>query len=345
MSIRIGVVGLGKIGERHLNAYSSMKDVEIGGICDINLELLKHTAANLNVQPFESVDALLESDISAVDICTPTEYHHNAIIKALDNGKHVFCEKPLTYSMEYAQAIKEKSEQTGKVIMVGYLYRFHPSFELLRDIIKKNIIGKPYYASFRLGGRGGHRAWKHKANTAGGATFDMLTHMLDLALLNFGEPTEIEPLYSDIILKERMIDGELVQVDAEDCTLSRLRTNGTQIFLQSDLITPSFMNTVEVHGDNGSFFGSIVSRFPTTVYCKEPIDIYDRGENVFNFAPINLIAKELGYFVDCITNGSDPTNSVYESIKIIRITEELKRKTLLNNKLNRMLEGQEIAGK
>lgn len=341
MTIKVGLIGLGKIGERHLNAWTSLDGAEVRGLFDVNAKAAEHCGAKNRVRVFDSIAQLMETDLDVVDVCVPTDYHHEIILQALDSGKHVFCEKPLTYTMEHARNIKAKAEETGKLVMVGYLYRFHPSFDLFRKVMGKHVIGNPYYATFRIGGRGGHRAWKHQANRAGGATFDMLTHMIDLALFYFGKPTEVEPLYSDIVLRERMIDNEKVHVDAEDCTIVRMRTNGTQILLQGDLITPSFVNTVEIHGDNGSFFGSIVPRFPTTLYCNEPADIYDRGENLFQFPPTNLIEKELGRFVDCIMGKATLTNTIDESIAILEITEEIKRKLQLNKTLNRILAGQE----
>lgn len=327
MKVRVGIAGLGKIGERHLNAYFGLRDVEVKGYYDSDDTLINKYSKLNKVTPFTDINSLVENDeIDAIDVCLPTAEHHEVILKALHNNKHVFCEKPLTHKLEYAEEIKRKSDEVGRTLMVGYLYRFHPSFELLGDVLRKGVIGKPYYAIFRIGGRGGHKTWKHQLDKGGGAAFDMLTHMLDLALYYFGEPLKSTLLFSDIILKERFIDGEKVQVSAEDCILVHLETGaGVQAFLQADLVTPSFMNSVEVHGENGSFFGSIISRFPTIVYCKEPRDVYDRGENVFNFPPTNLIEKELRYFIDCISNSDSHRSSLEDSIKTLRIIEQVRR--------------------
>jgi len=323
----VGIAGLGKIGERHLNAYSGLRNVEVRGYYDSDDTLINKYSKLSKVAPFTNINSLVENDeIDAIDVCLPTSEHHEVILKALHNNKHVFCEKPLTHKLEYAKEIKRKSEEVGSTLMVGYLYRFHPSFELLKEVLSKEVIGKPYYAIFRIGGRGGHKAWKHKLDEGGGATFDMLVHMLDLALYYFGEPAKSTLLFSDIILKERFIDGEKVEVTAEDCILVHMETEaGVKALLQADLITPSFMNSVEVHGDNGSFFGSIISRFPTIVYCKEPRDVYDRGENVFNFPPTNLIENELRHFIDCISNSDSPKSSIEDSINTLRIIEQIRR--------------------
>lgn len=326
MKVKIGIVGLGRMGERHINAYSAIEGVEIAGLYDADKALMEQVSRQYRIPCFNSLEHLIESDIDALNVCIPTYLHHEAILKALQSGKHVFCEKPLTHKLEYAQEIKRVAEEYGKIVMVGYLNRFHPAFELLKEVLDKGIIGIPYYALFRIGGRGGHRAWKHRADKGGGAILDMLTHMLDLALFYFGEPAEVTSLFSDTVLKERFIDGEKVQVDAEDCVFVRMRTKeGMQIFLQADLITPSFMNTVEVHGDNGSFFGSLMPLFPTIIYCKEPRDIYAQGENVLNLQAANLIEKELRYFVDCVTGSDSPRDMVEDSMQVLKVIEEVRR--------------------
>ena len=325
MVVRIGIVGLGKIGERHLNAYSNIENVEICGLCDADETLLRKYSTQYGIPACDTLEQLFTDKVDAVDICVPTYIHHDIILKILENGKDFFCEKPLTHKLEYAYEIKKVVEAYSRIGMVGYLYRFHPCFELLKDILNKRVIGKPYYAIFRLGGRGGHRAWKHKMDTGGGALLDMGTHMLDLALWYFGKPVEVSLLSSDVVLKERMIDGEKVEVDAEDCLVIRLKTTDVQIFLIADLITPSFVNTVEVHGDNGSFFGSIESQLPTIVYCKEPRDIYKIGENIFHFPMVNLVEKELGHFVECIRGVGSLRSSVEDSIEVLNIIEGVKK--------------------
>lgn len=326
MTIKVGIIGLGKIGERHVNAYANIPGVELKGFCDIDPTLLKNNPQLSNVPIFDNANFIInDPDIDVVDICIPTKSHHEIILQALENGKHVFCEKPLTHKKEYADQIKKAAKKFDRLVMVGYLYRFHPSFELLRDVLNKGIIGNPYYAIFRIGGRGGHRAWKHKVEDGGGAILDMMTHMLDLALCYFGNFEMVKPIFSEVLRSERIIDGKTVKVDAEDCIFIVAKTKTVQVFIEADLITPSFMNIVEVHGDNGSFIGSITTRIPTVLYLIEPRDIYDRGETVFNFPQINLIEKELQYFINCIQRSETPLNSLDDSITTSRIIEDIRR--------------------
>jgi predicted dehydrogenase len=313
--LRIGVIGCGKIAEKHLNAYKKIKTSEII-VSDI-VEKGKAIAQNYGVELNDNPDKLIEDpQVDAIDVCIPTPSHYEIILKALDNDKHVFCEKPLARNLWEAKEIEKKANQVNKVVMVGYIYRFHPAFEFARDIIKEKIIGEPYYAIFRLGGRGSHKAWKHIKETGGGAGNEMLVHMLDLILWFFDDIKNIKNLYMDTVLKEREIEGKNIAVDAEDLILLKIETkDAVNILCESDLITPSYMNYIEIQGTNGSLWTSILDYFPTIVYCKEPKGVYDRGHNLQNFLKVDLFENELGLFLENVQANMKP--------KINKIIEDL----------------------
>jgi myo-inositol 2-dehydrogenase / D-chiro-inositol 1-dehydrogenase len=318
---RIGVIGCGKIAEKHLAAYRKL-DVDIV-VSDI-VERGRMVAENYGAEWCPDPDELLsDPTVAAVDVCTPTPTHADFIIRALDEHKHAFCEKPLARNLEEAEAIRRKAEENGCFLMVGYLYRFHPAFQFAREIVREGIIGDPYFATLRLGGRGSHKAWKHKAETGGGAANEMLIHMLDLALWYFGEPAGVENLYTDTILSEREVEGELVQADAEDIVvLKLLHESGVTSLCESDLLTPGYMNHVEIQGSNGSILTSILDYVPTCVYCKEERGVFDRGQNFREFGKVDLFERELGHFL-AVINGEEreAVNSVHDSVRLMQVVE------------------------
>lgn len=324
--ITVGVIGCGRIGQRHIQAYKALENVAIIP-CDTDITLLQSTCRANNLRGPQTYESLLElPDLDAVDICVPTKQHHQIILDALDHGKDIFCEKPLTYSLDLAQQIKRKQEETGRTVMVGYLYRFAPSFQTLKQILDQRVIGEPYFAIFRVGGRGDQRPWNHMKSEAGGATLHMLVHILDLTLWYFGKPTSVELLKSKTFHKSRMIDGQLIEADVEDYVLLNLSMDGLEVICEADMVTPGYMNIVEVQGTNGSFFGSVLDYLPTLVYCKEASGSYAKGLNVFKNPYTNLFEKELQHFIDVLNNNADPTNSVDDSIKILKIIDALKPK-------------------
>jgi len=104
--IRVAVIGCGKIGARHLNAYRGIKRANIAAVCDLDEELVREAAKNYDAMNYDDYKGVLDSkDIDAVDVCVPTAIHHEVILEALDKGKAVFCEKPLSHRLEYAKQI------------------------------------------------------------------------------------------------------------------------------------------------------------------------------------------------------------------------------------------------
>ncbi|MFC1846258.1 Gfo/Idh/MocA family protein [Chloroflexota bacterium] len=318
--IKIGIIGSGKIAEKHLAAYKHIHGIELA-LSDIDnngQEIAQSYRVNWHNNPQE----LIASDlVDAIDICIPTVSHADYIIKALNCRKHVFCEKPMANTLEEAQKIKNVIKKTDSVFMEGYLYRFHPAIQLAKEIIDESIIGDPYYSILRLGGRGSHRSWKHQFDMGGGAAKEMMVHMLDLALWYFGGIKKVNKLYTDIILKKRLIEGKDVTIKAEDICLISLESNeGVRILCESDLITPSYMNYIEIHGTNGSLWTSILDYLPTIIYCIEPKGGYDRGHNYINFPKVDLFQKELSCFVNCMLGEEVPqNNSIEHSIEVLRL--------------------------
>jgi predicted dehydrogenase len=325
-SIKIGVIGCGKQAIKHVPALQKfgcevvLADLEQGAACRLADEFgLKHLASPKEV--FE------DGSIAAVSICTPTPSHFPLIKDAVKAGKHFFCEKPLASTYQEAKAIQEEVEQTDLVGMVGYLYRFHPAFQLVRDLILDGTVGRPYFASFRLGGRGSHRIWKHEKDKGGGAVNEMMVHMLDLVLWYFGKISSTKTILLDTVLTEREVEGQTIKADAEDLAIVHLETeSGLKIICESDLITPSYMNYLEIQATNGSILTSILDYIPSLVFCKKPRGSYQTGINVLNFPKVNLFERQLRYFLDCINDGSEPDrNTIRESVYLLELIDTIKK--------------------
>ena len=115
--VRIGIVGCGKIAQKHLRAYKKIDDVTIT-LTDA-LPTGKDVAREFEVAWVNDPEALIRSEeIDAIDVCVPTHLHASIVTNALQNGRHVFCEKPLTRKLEEAEMIMEKASEP-KVWLVG----------------------------------------------------------------------------------------------------------------------------------------------------------------------------------------------------------------------------------
>ena len=321
--MNIGIIGCGKISEKHILGYKNLSDINIV-VSDIDVQKAKTIAKNFGAEFVKDINGLISSDeIDAIDICVPTPYHKQYIIKALRANKHVFCEKPLCLNLKEALEIKKWAQKTDRILMVGYLYRFHPAFQFAKKVLDEGIIGTPHFAIFRLGGRGSHMPWKHKKGNGGGAILEMMVHKLDLIVWYFDKISKSKFLLNDVVIKSRKIGDKIYKVNAEDLVLLSLKSDMVNIICESDLISPSYMNYIEIHGDNGSIFTSILHFMPTIVFCKEARGVFNKGNNIFNFSMENLFEKELYHFIECINNNQKPLSSIDDSIKVFKILENV----------------------
>jgi myo-inositol 2-dehydrogenase / D-chiro-inositol 1-dehydrogenase len=322
--VSIGVVGCGKIAERHLHAYNRMTGVKVS-VTDLDPDVAAATAAAFHVPHVGALDGMLGHSYDAIDVCVPTPFHHEVVMAALRAGKHVFCEKPLCSTVPQALEIRAAADQANRTVAVGYLYRYHPAFKFIKQTLDDGIIGTPYFATLRLGGRGSAATWKHDSSTGGGASLEMLVHMLDLAMWMLGDFSDTRVHTAETLLRSRQINGRLEPATAEDVVIVSLVRDGARAICEADLVTPSYMNHVEIQGDEGSIFTSILHYLPTIVYCKEARDIFNKGNNFFNFSQTNLFDLELGAFVENLRTGIALRDSVDDAIRLLQVLAEVSR--------------------
>jgi predicted dehydrogenase len=191
---RIGIVGLGSVSQAfHLPLLSRMSDVEIVAICDQDRAKAQYVAEKFNVRRyynnFEKMLAI-EQDLVGVDICTPTMFHKDMAIAALERKNNVLVEKPLARSAKEAEEIATVAKKMHKSLMVGMNNRFRPDAMILKSFIEDNALGKIFYAK---------AGWFKKLNTSspwltqrtksgGGVVLDLGIVMFDLAMWMMGYP-------------------------------------------------------------------------------------------------------------------------------------------------------------
>jgi predicted dehydrogenase len=137
--LKIGVVGAGLIGQvEHIpNLLRLTKYFELVGVVDASA-MMRTELESRGLKAFSSYQSLLGTDIDAILIAAPDQYHAEITIAALKRGKHVFCEKPLCFSVAEAGEIAAARDAAGKVVQVGYMKRFDPSYELLLSLLPKD---------------------------------------------------------------------------------------------------------------------------------------------------------------------------------------------------------------
>jgi len=147
--IKVGFIGLGHNGIGHIEAHKRVGKSEIVALCDINPDRLRSASDRFGIEKtYISANELCEQpDIDAVSINTGDQFHTDPFLSALQNGKHIFIEKPLANTVEQVDIMvtyAQSADQNLK-IAVGYILRFNPVFEAIYNLCRSGELGKIYY--------------------------------------------------------------------------------------------------------------------------------------------------------------------------------------------------------
>jgi predicted dehydrogenase len=187
--LRLGLIGAGVIADVHAGSFKVIPNASITHVYADSEEDRAAFATKRGAAPVDTVDALLGADVDAVMVCTPTEKHADYTIRALEAGKHVFCEKPMALAIGDADRMIAAADRAGKVLMIGLVLRWFHEFTRLHQLVEAGTVGEPrIIRTSRVAGfPRGRDDWYADYSRSGGLAVDMLTHDYDFLRWCFGE--------------------------------------------------------------------------------------------------------------------------------------------------------------
>ncbi len=269
----IAMVGTKFMGRAHSNAY-----LKVGRFFDIPVEPVMHTVVGRDAsntaefarkwgwqQSATDWQQLVRDDsIHLVDVCTPNNLHAPVAIEALNNGRHVACEKPLADTLDNARQMRDAAQRSRGKSFVWYSYRGCPALALAHQMVKQGKLGRIYHLRANyLQGMGGPdmpMMWRFQSDVAGsGAHGDLNAHIVDAARFVTGEEiTEICGSIEETFIKERSVapgSSETAPVTVDDAVLflGRLSGGGVASFEATRVAMGNEnANRLEVNGEKGS---------------------------------------------------------------------------------------------
>ncbi|MEM7445962.1 MAG: Gfo/Idh/MocA family oxidoreductase [Pseudomonadota bacterium] len=225
--IRVGILGLG-IGVQHLEAYRTLPDLyTVRTLCDRDIGRAEQAAADLaSVDIEEEVDRVFEDpEIDLVDICLPPNLHYEVTKKALEEGKHVVCEKPLVGSLREVDELDQLSRARDRLLAPVFQYRYGPGLAALKALIAGGLAGKPYIASLETHWNRGAKyyaiPWRGTwAGENGGAVLGHAIHSHDLLCYVLGPVARISAVTATRVNPIETEDCAAVQFTMENGALA-----------------------------------------------------------------------------------------------------------------------------
>lgn len=337
--VRIGIIGAGAISKRHLNGYRQLPNVKVCSICDVNEATAKTRAQEFGIEKYftDAMDIITDPEIDAVSIVTPTFTHKDLVIAALENGKHVLCEKPPALNAKEAAMCEEVAKKTGKLLMYGFVVRFNKDTTFLKDYIATGALGKIYYVelariarAFRIGG------WfVNKELSGGGALIDSVIHQLDMALYLMGHPK----VHSVKGFASREIAGLPYKMKGVGAGWNSADTNsysheveslagglirfedGTSLYLKTSwaLNTTKPTKFVELCGTEG---GAILENGSIKLVTVDESGYYLESTPVLRDEFVGF-DREIAHFVDCCTGKTECICKPEQGTQIMQIIDAI----------------------
>lgn len=323
--MRILVIGSGSIGERHIK---NLKSLGVSGIsaCDRDKERAKYIKDKYEVKTFRDYEEAFNEDIDAVLVCTPTSAHIAPALAAIQQGCHVFIEKPISHTLEGVDNLIKEAKRKSLILMTGFNLRFHPNIQQIKKLLDRGEIGRPISARAHFGSyflyRLPYHSWKgYKEDYAarevgGGVILDAATHHIDYISWLFGKVKEVF-CYSDRI-------GSL-ELEAEDIAEILLKfETGAIASLHADFIQQPYQNKFEIIGEKGTITWSFD-------FTNNIVNLFSEAANKWqtlskgNFDYNETYAREIMHFIECIQGREQPTVDGIRGKEIMEIALAAKK--------------------
>jgi UDP-N-acetylglucosamine 3-dehydrogenase len=302
------VVGTGFWGKNHARVYSELESTELVAVCDVNGERAKAVADQFGVKAYTSSSRMLKNEeVEALSVCTWSTKLAEEALKALRAGKHVLVEKPMATYTKQAEKLLEVAEENGLHLTVGFLMRFIPGLQHIREAVESKKIGELVCATAKRVSQ-----WPERIGDVG-VVKDTAIHDIDV-MRYISDEDPIGVYAKTGSMKHRKFeDYAQIMLTYED---------GKSAFIESNWLTPYKTRTLTVTGSDA------IMRLD---YMTQELWIEDPKENLQPRYPWQEPLKcELQHFADCITEKKKPLITGVDGLKALQIAEAALRSSAKN---------------
>jgi len=313
--IRWGVLGCAGIAKRSvIPGIQQSETGEVTAIASRGIEKAKLTAEELNIpKAYGSYEELLaDPEIEAVYIPLPNHLHKEWTIKAAKAGKHVLCEKPLAINASEAQEMVEACEKAGVVFAEAFMYRYHPRYEMISDMIKSGEIGelRGIHGTFTFNNAKDMGNVRYKQEWGGGSLYDVGVYPISAARMLLGQEPQAATVHA-FFSEEH---------DHVDMMASGILEFERGVALSFDCgMWADFRNTLEVVGTEGRI--EVPSAFIVNQNEQDNIILFTKGERKEVEVPrLNQYALQADAMGRSILNGETlpyPSSDAILNMKVL----------------------------
>ncbi|RKY84206.1 hypothetical protein DRQ11_11890 [candidate division KSB1 bacterium] len=327
--LRIGQIGVGNWGKNLLRNFQSLTNAEVVSVSDLNPKVLQRVAKNFpQMKILDSAEALLnDSRIEAVVIATEPITHFDLAKKALESGRHVFVEKPMTLKSTESEILVELADKKGLILMVGHLLEYHPAYLKVKEFIDSGELGEVYYLYSTRVNLGVVRKDEN-------ALWSLAPHDISIALMLMQQQPTCVVCTGQSYLQKGVEDVVFTTIHFPDQKMAQLHVSW---------LDPHKIRKLTV-------VGSKKMAVIDDMESSEKIRLYDKGVDIstsyasysealtLRLGDIHIpfvkmeepLRLECSHFVNCVMNSKQPRSDGRDGLQVVKILEAADR-SLKNN--------------
>ncbi|CCY77926.1 Gfo/Idh/MocA family oxidoreductase [uncultured Brachyspira sp.] len=312
--VNISLIGIGRMGQFHLNVINQINSINLSGIYDSDEKHLNEISSKYNLNSFKSLDEAIDK-CDAVIIASPTKFHFDIAKKSIQKGKHVLVEKPMTENFIQAEELETMVKEKNIIFQVGHVERFNGAVQELHHIIEN-----PYLIEAR------RLAPFTPRITDVGVVFDIMIHDLDIVTSLVKKP-----------LIRFSASGKRIKTNNEDIASALLEFEGNTIAtISASRVTQEKIRTLSISSEEAHFILDYATQ-DITIHrqaasqskIKTSIGINYTQESIIERVFIhrdNPLKLEDEHFANCILGKDKKLVSIEDDVRTIKLTEGILNK-------------------
>ncbi|MCF7803824.1 MAG: Gfo/Idh/MocA family oxidoreductase [Candidatus Marinimicrobia bacterium] len=319
--LRLGIAGIGHLGKHHLRLSREIEDLELVGCYDTDPEVQKREREK-GIRVFDSFDAMLR-EVDAVDLVVPTDVHYAMAKQALESGKHVFLEKPITETVNQARELVALAKDNNITFQIGHIERFNPAITSLgATSLEPRFIESHRLAQFQQRG------------TEVAVILDLMIHDIDIILSLVKSPVKsVEASGVPVITNSVDIANARLTFEngcVANITASRISQKAMRklrIFQRAAYISIDFQQgTTEIYRlrDTGE------EESPNIPLILGELEHDGQKKQIIYEQPkieeTNALKEELKSFIHAVENGERPVVSGEDGVRALEVAQLIQEK-------------------
>jgi predicted dehydrogenase len=318
--LRVGVIGVGNMGQHHTRVLSLFKDVTLVGVADVNRERGLNTAGKYRIKYFEDYRDLIDH-VDAVCIAVPTQLHHSVGLDCLKKGVHILIEKPIAATIAEAEDLVNLAAQQDCILQVGHIERFNPVFREMCNVLKgEELIA---FEAHRMS------PYSTRANDVS-VVLDLMIHDIDLLLevmpttatatrMTAAGNRASDSGYLDFVTSTLVFsNGVVATLTASKVTHCKIRT--LVAHCKDSLVEADFLNKkIQIHRQTTS---STLSEYGQVLYRQDGLI---EMVHISNIEPLHA---ELEHFIQCVRGGNQPSVGGEQALKALKLASSVEQMAL-----------------